>query len=274
MESATRKYDSSVQSHPVRSELTALVEYRELILQFISRSLKTRYKRSALGIAWTMLNPLLTMIVLTLVFSNLFNFSGRDYALYVLSGLILWNFFSQSTIAAANDLMWSGGLIGRIFVPKSAFAVAAIGTGLVNLTLAMVAYSGISLVLGQWPSGTWFLLPIPILLTAAFTLGVGLAISSAAVFFPDVLPMYEVFLTIWFYLTPVIYPVQLLPETIQTILRLNPMFSFIEVYRSLILVGEMPDPNTILIATLSALASLLLGWWVFARRTREYAYRI
>ena len=274
MESVKNRYDSSIQNHPIRSELTALLQYRELVLQFISRSLKTRYKRSVLGIAWTMLNPLLTMIVLTLVFSNLFNFSGREYALYVLSGLILWNFFSQSTIAAVNDLMWSGGLIGRIFVPKSTFAVAAIGTGIVNLLLATLAYTIISLVLGQWPSASWILLPIPVLLTAAFTLGIGLIISSAAVFFPDVLPMYEVLLTIWFYLTPVIYPVQLLPEAIQMVLRLSPMFSMIEVFRSLILLGELPQPDTLLVATLSAIATLLVGWWVFARRTRDYAYRI
>lgn len=274
MESVKSKYDTSIQTHPLVSELKALVQYHELILQFINRSLKTRYKRSALGIAWTMLNPLLTMIVLTVVFSHLFNFSGRDYALYVLSGLVLWNFFSQSTIAAVNDLMWSGGLIGRIYLPKSTFAVAAIGTGLVNLLLAMVAYTLISLVLGEPPGFTWLLLPIPIILTSSFALGVGLMVSTASIFFPDVLPMYEVLLTIWFYLTPVIYPAQLLPEAVQVILRLNPMVSFVDIYRSLILFGQIPEASTLLIAVLYAAGTLLLGWWVFTRRTREYAYRI
>ncbi|MEJ2563803.1 MAG: hypothetical protein P8Z42_14115, partial [Anaerolineales bacterium] len=143
----SRVYDSAARAKPFYEELQALVRYRDLIGQLIARSVKVRYKRSFLGVAWTMVNPLLTMAVLTLVFANIFRFPGQDYALHVLSGLLIWNFFAQSTTAAMNDLVWSGGLLGRIFVPKAVFAVSALGTGLINLVLALGAYAIIALVL-------------------------------------------------------------------------------------------------------------------------------
>jgi len=117
-------YDTSARPSAFIEEMQSLYRYRELIVQLISRSVKTRYKRSFLGVAWTMINPLLTMSVLTLVFSGLFGFPARSYALYVLSGLLLWNFFAQTTTAAMGDLIWSGGLIGRVYLPKSIFAVS------------------------------------------------------------------------------------------------------------------------------------------------------
>ena len=103
-------FDTSARPHPLVEEFRAIISYRELLVQFVSRSLKTRYKRSFLGIFWTMLNPLLTMIVLTLVFSNLFRFSVPDYPIYILSGLYLWGFFSHATSFAMGEMLWSGSL--------------------------------------------------------------------------------------------------------------------------------------------------------------------
>ncbi|MGD8865295.1 MAG: ABC transporter permease, partial [Anaerolineales bacterium] len=162
-------FDSSSRDAPPIEEFRALYKYRELIRQLISRTIKTRYKRSVLGVAWTMINPLLTMAVLTLVFSQLFRFPTKTYALHVLSGLLIWNFFAQTTTAAMGELMWSGGLLGRIYMPKSAFAVAAVGTGLVNLGLALVPYLVISIVLGVSPTLEIFFLPVIVLAASLFT---------------------------------------------------------------------------------------------------------
>jgi ABC-type polysaccharide/polyol phosphate export permease len=267
-------YDSGARPSPVLEELQALVRYRDLIVQLIARSVKTRYKRSVLGVAWTMINPLLTMLVLTLVFSQLFRFPARTYALYVLSGLLAWNFFAQTTTAAMGDLVWSGGLIGRIFVPKSAFAVAAVGTGLVNLALALVPFGLIAWGLGQPLPATALLLPLPVACLAFFSLGVGLAISALAVYFPDVMPTYEVLLTAWMYLTPVIYPIDLVPEGLRAVLRLNPLFHLVTAFRALVYEGRIPDASTLGLALVTSLATLILGWWVFTRRAREYAYHV
>jgi ABC-2 type transport system permease protein len=221
-----------------------------------------------------MVNPLLTMLVLTLVFSRLFRTPTRNYALYVLSGLLLWNFFAQTTTAAMGDLVWSGGLLGRIFVPKSVFAVSAVGTGLVNLALALIPYTLIALLLGAPLRPAILLLPLPILITSLFALGVALALSAAAIYFPDVMPMYEVLLTAWLYLTPVIYPIDLLPEGVRSALRLNPIFHMLQAFRSSLYEGRPPEAGTLTVGFLVALATLAAGWWIFTRKAREYAYHV
>jgi len=264
-------YDSANRPAPFVEEFLSLLQYRELIVQLISRSVKTRYKRSLLGVAWTMINPLLTMGVLTFVFSNIFGFSAESYALYVLSGLLLWNFFAQSTTAAMGDLIWSGGLIGRVNFPKSVFPVAAVGTGLFNLLLALVPYFIIALILGAKISITILYLPIPILIATIFTLGVAMALSSVVVFFADVLPMYDIVLTTWLYLTPIIYPIDLVPEPIQAVLRFNPLLPIIEAFRAPLYEGRPPDLSTLAYAFAVALVVLVLGWWMFTRKSREYA---
>jgi ABC-type polysaccharide/polyol phosphate export permease len=267
-------YDTAARPPSFIEEFQALRRYRDLIGQLIARTIKTRYKRSWLGIAWTMMVPLMTMGVLTLVFSQVFEFKGQQYALYVLSGLLLWNFFAQSTMAAMGELVWSGGLIGRIFVPKAVFAVAAVGAGLVNLMLALVAYSLIAILLTGTIPWTILLIPLPILMTTLFALGVGLIVSTGAVFFQDVMPTYEVLLTAWMYLTPIIYPMSLLPPSVQTILKFNPMYYLVISFRSLLLDGQVPDPLTLVLGSLVSVVAFLLGWLIFTRRAREYAYYV
>lgn len=267
-------YDSANRRSVYLEELVGLLRYRYLVAQLVARNIKTRYKRSFLGVTWTMVNPLLTMVVLTLVFSQIFGYGTQNYALHVLSGLIIWNFFAQSTVSAMSDLMWSGGLIGRIYLPKSAFAVSAVGTGLLNLLLALIPYLLISLALGVPIRTVWWALPLVVIVNTTFTLGIGLLASSLSVYFQDVMPMYEVLLTAWMYLTPVIYPVEVLPTGLRSALRFNPMVAHVEAFRSVLLRGELPSLEIWVIATGTSVAALGLGWWAFARRSRDYAYRI
>ena len=267
-------YDSDLRPPPMIEELRGLVRYKDLVGQLISKGIKTRYKRSVLGVGWTMLHPLLTMTVLTLVFSGLFQFSSSDYALYVLSGLIVWSFFAQSTTSATGDLLWSGGLISKVLVPKSVFAVSAVGTALINLLLALLVYALIAVALGRPIQPTVLLLPLPVVLLGLFSLGVGLAVSAAAVYFPDVLPTYEILLMAWMYLTPVIYPAELLPESVQNLLRFNPLFHLIQPFRAILVEGRTPSVESLLVSSSFALSSLLVGWWLFTRKARDFAYRL
>jgi ABC-2 type transport system permease protein len=267
-------YDSASRPHPLLEELIALFRYKELIIQFVSRSIKTRYKRSMLGVVWTILNPLLTMVVLTLVFSSVFRFSVENYPVYVLSGLVIWGFFSSTTSAAMGEMIWSGSLLSRIYVPKSVFAVSAIGTGLVNLLFSLVPLLVISLVLGIRFRLAVLALPLAILLLAAFALGVGLLLATTAVYFADMLPVYEVILTIWMYATPIIYPIDAVPPQFAWILKLNPLYYLVEVFRKPLFNGVIPDAKVWLIATGSAVVVLVLGGLIFTAKSSEYAYRI
>lgn len=268
-------YDSARQGSPALEELRAILDYRYLVVQFIRRDLLTRYKRSVLGIAWTMLNPLGTMLILTVVFSKAFGAIQPGYAAYVLSGLIAWNFFSQSTNAATVHLVWGGSLLRRIYIPRTSFAVSATGTGLVNIILAIIPLLIVMFITGVKVRPTFLLFPIPILFLAMFALGMGLLISALAVFFADVAEMYQIALLAWMYLSPVIYPETILPDAYRVwIVRLNPMYHLINFFRAPIYEGRVPSLNEFLISGFIALATLVIGWLVFTGKSDEYAYRV
>jgi ABC-2 type transport system permease protein len=267
-------YDSAQRPFPALEEVLALIKYRELIRQFVSRSIKTRYKRSVLGIMWTLLNPLLSMVVLTIVFSQLFRFSVENYPIYVLCGLVVWNFYSSVTNGAMNDMLWSGSLLGRIYVPKSVFAVSATGTGLVNLLFSLIPVFAIAIILGIRITPAILVMPLSVLILAVFALGMGLILSTVAVFFADMEPVYTVLLTIWFYATPVIYPVDVIPEQFLWIVRLNPLYYLVAIFRDPLYLGIVPALHYWLISAGFALLLAMVGTFVFTSKSSEYAYLI
>jgi ABC-2 type transport system permease protein len=268
-------YDSDRQGSAALEEFWAILNYRYLIVQLVRRDILTRYKRSALGVAWTMLNPLGTMLILTLVFSRAFGGSQEGYAAYVLSGLIAWNFFAQSTTAATVHLVWGGSLLKKIYIPRTSFAVSAIGTGLINLLLSLIPLVIVMLIVGVPIRWTAILLPIPILFLTMFALGVGLIISGMAIFYADVAEMFQVTLTAWMYLTPVIWSPEILPELYGLwITRLNPMFYLVELFRMPIYYGQVPDLRLVLITGTISIITLFIGWMFFTSRSDEFAYRV
>jgi ABC-type polysaccharide/polyol phosphate export permease len=267
-------YDSTKRRLPMREELVEAWRYRDLIVQLVQRDIRTRYKRSVLGVVWTMLNPLLMMAVLTLVFSSLFRFELRDYPVYLLSAQILWVFIAQTTTAAMSHLLWGGSLLTKIYVPRTVFALAAVGTGLVNLVVSIVPLLIIAAAI-QAPLGpSLFLLPIPIVLTAAFALGVGLLLSTIAVVFPDIVEMYQVFLTAWYFFTPIMYPKSIIPENYQWLLNLNPAYHLVEAFRAPVYATSSAGPNTVLAAAIVSLVALVIGWVVFTSRADEIPYQL
>ena len=224
-------YDLARRSAPAIEELWELLRYRNLVSQMVRRDIVTRYKRSVLGVAWTMLNPLGTTLVLSIVFSQVFSVE-KSYAGYVLSGLMPWTFFAQTTNAAMVSLVWGGGLLKRIYLPRTIFAISGIGTGLVNLVLSLAPLVLILLITGVPIKAAALFLPIPILFLAMFSLGVGLLISAIAIYFADVAEMYQVILTAWMYLSPVIYTVDMLPPQYLWLVKLNPMYYLIRLFRA------------------------------------------
>jgi len=268
-------YDSSRRGSQALEELRDLWNYRNLIVQLVRRDILTRYKRSVLGIAWTMLNPLGTMLVLTIVFSKAFGIGEKGYAAYILSGLMAWNFFSQTTNAAILHLVWGGSLLKRIYVPRTVFALSATGTGLVNLILSIVPLVIVMLVSGVPIRPSLLFLPVPMLLLAMFTIGLGLFISTIAIYYADVAEMYQIVLTAWMYLSPVIWTEQQLPgQYVRWIALLNPLYHLIKLVRIPIYEGRLPTPHELLISSLIATVMLVVGWLVFTRKADEFAYRV
>jgi len=266
-------YDSAAQRSSAIEELTQVWRYRDLIFQLIRRDVTARYKRSILGIAWTMLNPLGMMIILSIVFSQVFR-DVQGYAVYVLSGIIVWNFFSQTTSSAIYSLVWGGDLFRRIYLPHSVFAISSIGTGLVNLAFALVPLFGVMLISGIDIRPTVLITPLAMLPIACFALGIGLLISTIGIYFPDVVEMYQIILTAWFYLTPIIYPIDQLPANVRGILALNPVFYLIDIFRLPLYYGQLPSLKYWLVGFLISLATLIIGWLIFTKRTDEFTYHV
>lgn len=266
-------YDSTERGSLALEELRGIFQYRDLIYQLVRRDIVTRYKRSILGIAWTMLQPLGMMIIMTLVFSSLFQ-TVKGYPAYLLSGLIAWTFFSQTTTAAIHQIVWGGTLLHRIYLPRTSFAVSAIGTGVINLVFSLVPLFVIMLVIGRPIQGSIIFLPIAMLLLAAFALGIGLILSALAIYFPDVTEMYQIILVAWMYLTPIIYPEEILPEAYRFwVTNLNPMYHLIKIFRMPLYEGIFPGSIEIAVASGIAIITLVIGWLFFAKKADEFTYQ-
>jgi len=220
-----------------------------------------------------MLNPLGTMLILSFVFSNLFK-AEQFYPVYVLTGLLTWNFFAQGTNAAMSGLLWGGSLMKQIYVPRTIFGLSAIGTALVNLLLSLVPLLFVILISGAPLYWAWIFLPVAILLLFSFTLGFGLIISTLAIYYPDVAEMYQVVLSAWFYLTPIVYPESIIPEHLRWFFQINPLYHMVKLFRLPIRDGIIPPLADIWRAALWGLGMLIVGWLFFTSKSDEYAYRV
>lgn len=265
-------YDSAQQKNVWLTELIETLKYKDLILHLVRRDVTSRYKRSILGVAWTMINPLGMMVILTIIFSQVFN-SVDGYASYILSGLLMWNFFSQSTVAGIQSIVWGGDLFRRIYVPRSLFAISAIGTGIVNFLISLIPYLIVTMIDGYYPTIHFPFILIPLVLLSFFSLGLALIIASLGVRFPDIVEVYNnIGLTAWMYLTPIIYPLDVLPDWLLSLMKFNPMFHFIKLFRDALYFGEPFYPQLLAICTALAFGTFLLGWVIFSRMTDEIAY--
>lgn len=242
-----------------------IVKSGHLLYNLVHRDLTVRYKRSILGAIWTLLHPLILVATLVIAFSYIFRFDVEHYDVYLLAGLLPWTFFAQTTVTAMAATAWNGLLMKRVRVPKSIFTLSTTISGIVNLLVSYIPLLVIMLIRGvPFRPGLLFL-PVSIAIMAVFTFGVSLALSTFSIYFHDVREMYNVALTPLLYLTPVIYPVRIVPASLQPIIRANPMYYMIELMRIPIHAGLVPSGTLISVGAGMALAALLIGWFTFKR---------
>lgn len=246
--------------------------YRELLVNLVSRDLKVRYKRSALGLFWTFLQPVLMTFVLTIVFSSAFRTTVRDMPLYILSGVVLWNFLAQTTTQSMSVLHQNGALMKRVALPRSVFVVSTLLASLVNFFFSLIPVLVLLLATSHPITPALLFLPIPILLTALFALGVSLLLAPLALFFDDINHFYQVIVTMWFFLTPVVYFIATIPPEYQFLIRLNPMTWLLELFRAPIYDSTLPNLTLLLLGIGAASAALAVGWWSFARVSSRFVY--
>jgi len=254
--------------------LRDIFRYRDLVLTLVARELKVRYRRSIIGFLWTMLQPLLMMLTFYLVFSQLFRSNLPHYPVYALAGILFWNFFSQSIVASMNSLRGNAQLLQKLPVPKAVFPIATVISGVVNLVFALIPTLLITVVLERNLSPALLFLPVSILLAALFTLGAGLLLSPLAVFFTDVVELIGVLLTVLMYLTPVIYPMNILPANVIWVVRFNPLRSILEVFRDPIHQGKVPPLAHLTVCIVITAVALAVGAFAFRRSSDRIPFYV
>lgn len=257
--------------------------YQFLMNQLIIRDFKVKYKRSVLGVVWSLLYPVLMMAVMAAVFSQMFRFSteGASYLVYLMTGLIMFSYFSEASNNAMTSVVMNFGLLNKVYIPKYIFPLAKCLFIGINFLLTLIPWIAIIILtkfgLGAYPASIniyYLILPYIFLCLFIFTIGVGFALSSISVFLRDVFYIYGIVLTIWQYFTPIFYTIDILPAKMQLLFKFNPLYQYITAAREIVLYGKCPSILTLLILFLSAIASLIIGGLIFKKNQDKFIYYI
>ncbi len=246
-------------------------KYKDLIKQLVLRDLKLKYRRSFLGYAWSVLNPLFTMIVMAIVFSHMFQRNIENYPVYLFTGQVLFNYMNISTNQALHSIEGSADLLKKTYIPKYIFPFSRITSGLVDLIFSLAALILVMIATGQRFSVYNLLFPFVLLQLYIFCLGLGLFLAQANVFFRDVQYIYHTVITAWLYLTPLFYPIDALPSQVQWIVKhLNPMYFYIGQFRDLVYSNRMPGPVIITAGCGAAVIMLTIGIVSFIKNQDKF----
>ncbi len=257
--------------------------YQFLMFQLISRDFKRKYKRSVLGVVWSLLYPILMMTVMAIVFSHMFKFKvdGTNYLVYLMTGIIMWSYFSEASNSAMASIVENFALITKVYIPKYIFPLAKCLFVGINFVLTLIPWFGLILLtqfgLGEFPASIniyYLLLPYIFICFLLFTIGVSLFLSCVSVFLRDVFYIYGIVLTIWNYFTPVFYSLDILPEGLKTIFKLNPLYQMINPVRSIVLYGQAPSVINLIVIGLIGVITLLIGSTIFKKNQDKFIYYI
>ena len=257
--------------------------YSFLMKQLISRDFKVKYKRSVLGVLWSILQPILMMTVMAIVFSQMFKFKvdGINYLVYLMTGIIMFNYFSEASTNAMTSVVYNFGLINKIYIPKYIFPFAKCLFVGINFLLTLIPWFGIILLsyfgLGEYTChiNVWYLLlPYVFLCLFMFTLGIGLITACISVFLRDMFYIYSIILTIWNYLTPVFYSIEILPPHLQTLFKLNPLYLYLTGARSIVLASARPSLSQMGLMFIYGFVTLIIGLLLFKKKQDKFIYYV
>lgn len=258
----------------VRELIVETYRCRELIWALALKDLKVRYKRSVLGFVWALLNPALMMLVLTIVFSTILRFGVPHYAIFLLSVLLPWTFFSQSLSYAVDSVVGNGDLVKKVAVPKLVFPIAAVVANTINLLLSLIPLAILVVAMRHPFYWTWLYLPVPIIAIVIFTLGMTFLFAAANVYYRDVAHIVQILLSAWFYFTPIIYGLDFIAPNLRWIFKLNPIIYVINGFRLAVYYGQLPRWQSIAASFVCGFASLILGFAVFRKYQDDFVFYV
>lgn len=247
--------------------------YRELIWALALKELKIRYKRSFLGFLWALLNPLLQMIVLAFVFSTILKMAIPHYAVFLISVLLPWTFFAQSLSYATESIVGNADLIKKVRIPKLVFPVAALTSNMINFLLSLIPLVLIVLVVQHRLYLTWLYLPVPLLALTLITLGATFFFAALNVYYRDVSHILQIILQIWFYVTPIIYPIEALGKY-HWLVKLNPVVYALNGFRMGVYAGQLPTAQSIAASFACGVIALVVGYAIFRKNQDQFVYYV
>jgi ABC-type polysaccharide/polyol phosphate export permease len=251
-----------------------LIKYRHVLYNLVNTNLRARYRRSVIGFFWSLLNPLFTMVILAVVFSTIYKLPFADFGIYIFSGLLPWSLISNGILSGSTSLVGAEGYLKKVYVPKMIFPIATVGVEAVNFLFSLVSLSVLALFLGARVSWGLLFLPVALLCTVLFVLGIILIVSIVNVYFRDLFHILQIVFTGLFYLVPIIYKKELLIGDLSIILKLNPFVYFIELFHQIIYEAKIPNVNLWLTCGALMLVTLIVGLLVFRSKEKELIYRL
>ena len=254
----------------IYTAVEALHKYSFLLRQLVKRDFKTKYLRSVLGVLWSFFNPLLMMLVQYVVFSTLFKSVIPHFAAYLIIGNICFSFFSESCNLTLNSIVGNSGLITKVYMPKYIYPLSRTISSLVNLAISLVPMLIVCLITGVRFTLAVLVSPFFFFCLFLFSLGVGMLLSCAMVYFRDTQFLWGILVTVWMYLTPVFYSIEIIPGTLRRFFELNPMYIFISSIRCCIMYEVVPLPGTFVKSALAAMVALAVGLMVFKKGQDKY----
>lgn len=253
------------------SKIKELYEYREMIASLIRRELRGKYKASVLGFLWTFLNPLFQLSIYTVVFSVILRAGIEDFYLYLFVGLVPWNFFSASVAGGAACVVSQENLIKKIYFPRMVLPISCVTSAFVNMLLTSIITFVFILISGRGiniQALLWF--PIIALIEYIFALGICMLSSAMTVFFRDLEYLLGIIMMAWMYLTPIMYTIDIVPEELRYLFKLNPMTSIITAYQDILYYRRVPHFQTLITASTIGIVFLLLGSIVFDKLQKKF----
>lgn len=245
-------------------------KYSNLIKELVYRDIAKKYRRSIFGVLWSMLNPLMMMIITAMVFSNLFRFEIQNFALYLLSGQIIFTFYAEATNFAMASIVDNGSLIRKVYLPKYLFPLSRVVSSGVNLLFSIPALLLIMMFTGAEISFRLFFSFIPLILLFIFSLGIGLILSAVAVFFRDLFHLYGVMLTALNYATPIFYPASIIPVEYQSLIQLNPLTHYLDLFRKIVYSNSYIGIEDLLLCSTISFLSLGIGILIFKKLQKDF----
>lgn len=248
--------------------------YKDLLKELVRRDVKTKYRRSVLGILWSVLNPLGMMIIMSIVFSHVFRANIENFPVYLMCGQLIFNFFNEASTIAMSAILGNASLIKKVYVPKYLFPVSKVCSCFVNLVTSFIALVIVIIATGTKLSWTVVLVVLPVLYVFLFSLGMGLILSALVVTFRDLQHLYGVLITAWLYLTPIFYPIDMLPDWVKHIVYMNPIANIIEMFRDVVMYGIVPS-TMLQIKCLGACAIVMIvGLWIFYKQQDTFILKV